>query len=473
MIPTIIGALVLVAGVALLFRPPSVMLAFVLFCTLIAASSAIDLPALGGSSIPPGMLALVFMALRLCGRDVRESSAISLALSKNSWLLMFCVYCAATAFVLPRIFAGRVDLIPMGRAIMGFQPLQVSAQNTTQAVYMLGTAFAAVAATAFATRSGTPSVIIKSLIVITWIHALTGLLDLAASSVHFKGLFDFVRTGAYAQLDQEQGGFHRISGMASEPSAYATIGGGYFVLMCELWLRRIMPRWTGPAALVMAALLIMSTSSTAYTIILAYVVVLGARGLLIPGSIPTDRAVVLLTITGLGALIALTLALLSPRLTEAITGLFSDVTFKKAQTLSGVERGLWAKQGLDAMTATRGLGVGVGSFRSSSLFTAILGSVGPAGLVVFGGYCLQVAKLGRKATYVTAVDLRSAAGAASGWAALLVLAPAAFIWPSADPGLYFALMAGLSLGWRSGVVAPPRPREPQDVELAATRGAAV
>jgi hypothetical protein len=42
----------------------------------------------------------------------------------------------------------------------------------------------------------------------------------------------------------------------------------------------------------------------------------------------------------------------------------------------------------------------------------------------------------------------------------MTLAPAALSWPSADPGLLFALMAGLSLGWRSGLIALPAAKRP-------------
>ena len=111
------------------------------------------------------------------------------------------------------------------------------------------------------------------------------------------------------------------------------------------------------------------------------------------------------------------------------------------------------------MKVSRGLGVGVGSFRSSSIVTAIIGSVGPAGLAVFAGYCLQVFKFGRRSSYAAGGDVRVAAGAAAGWTALITLVPAFFTWASADPGLIFAIMAGLSLGWRAHVVAQPTVRE--------------
>ena len=148
----------------------------------------------------------------------------------------------------------------------------------------------------------------------------------------------------------------------------------------------------------------------------------------------------------------------------------ADMTVNKGQSASGFERGLWAKQGWEAMKFTHGLGIGVGSFRSSSLVTAILGSVGPAGMAVFIGYLFQVGKFGRVRTYAPGVDERTGAGAAAGWAALLALVPAAVSFSAADPGILFALMAGLSLGWRTGVVVSPSAREarqlPPDLTLA-------
>jgi hypothetical protein len=358
------------------------------------------------------------------------------------------------------MFAGLINLIPLGQAGLGFVPLRVTAQNTTQAIYLLGTGFGAVCATLLSTERGSPLAIVAALLVVTWIHALTGILDLALNAVHITGAFDFARTGAYAQLYQGVGGFHRISALCPEPSVYAALGSTYFVFMCELWLRSIWPKLTGPAALIMAIMLVMSTSSTAYIVILCYGALLLARTLIVRGSISFKHAGLIMAIAVAGLVVALTVMLIKPNLANDVATTIADLTVGKAQSQSGIERGLFAKQGLDAMIFTHGVGVGVGSFRSSSLFTAILGSVGPAGLIVLLGYSAQVAKFGRRSTYVSQVDARVGAGAAAGWAALMTLVPAAFSWPSADPGLLFALMAGLSLGWRSGLITLPATERP-------------
>jgi hypothetical protein len=455
MIPTVTGFLICLIGAYLLFRPRIEMLAFTCVCTLLPAASAIDLPALGQSSIPPAMLSLAFLAAQVIVSGAWRAPELGLAVTKNSWLILYCLYCAATALVLPRLFAGLINLIPMGQAGLGFVPLRVTAQNTTQAIYILGTGFAAVCATLFSTQKKSPALIVATLVVVTWIHALTGALDLAFNALHIQGAFDFARTGAYAQLNQGVGGFHRISALCSEPSVYATLGATYFVFMCELWLRGVSPGRTGPAALVMLVMLALSTSSTAYIFIPCYGAILLARAAAVRGALGARQAGLILGLAVCGLVIVLTVAVLKPRLAADIATTVAELTIGKAQSESGIERGLWAKQGLDAMVATHGLGVGVGSFRSSSLVTAILGSVGPAGLIVLIGYCAQVAKLGRRSSYASRVDRRVGAGAAAGWTALMTLAPAALSWPSADPGLLFALMAGLSLGWRSPAAAAP------------------
>jgi len=465
MIPTVTGLLICLIGVYLLFRPKIEMLGFSFFCTLLPAASAIDLPALGHSSIPPAMVSLGFLALQVVRSNSWRGPEMGLAATKNAWLILYCLYGAVTALVLPRMFSGLINLVPMGQSGLGFMPLRVTAQNTTQAVYLLGTGFAAVCATLFSTERDSPLAIVTALVAVTWIHALTGILDLALNAVHIQGAFDFARTGAYAQLDQGVGGFHRISALCSEPSVYAAVGSTYFVFMCELWLRGISPKQTGPAALIMVIMLAISTSSTAYVFIPCYGAVLLGRTVIVRGSISFRHAGLILGLVLSGLVIALTVILLNPHLATEVAATVAELTIGKTQSQSGIERGLLAKQGLDAMVFTHGLGVGVGSFRSSSLFTAVLGSIGPAGLIVLLGYCTQVAKFGRRSSYVSRIDPRVGAGAAAGWTALMILAPAAVSWPSADPGLLFALMAGLSLGWRSGLVtmAAPKPQMLQPV----------
>ena len=412
-------------------------------------------------------MALGFLLLRTMRRDVRESPGIRNGIQQNAWLLVFCVYAAVSAFILPRIFAGRVNVIPMQKAI-GFMPLVPSSQNITQSVYVTLTGLAAIAASAVAIRPGAAKVIVKAAVVITWVQVVTGVVDAAASAVHVDGIFDLVRNGAYAQLDQDAGTFHRISGLTPEASSYAGLGTVFLVFMSELWLRDVWRRRTGLAAIFMLLLLLASTSSTAYLAVAGYAVVLALRAVVAPGSLSITKSAVLLSLTGGFAAIACTLALLNPGIVASIGDVVAEMTVNKSQSLSGMERGLWARQGWDLFLQTRGLGVGVGSFRSSSLFTAILGSVGPACLAIFLGYCLQVLKPLRRSTYVRSETLETNVGAAAAWTAVVQLIPASIGAAGADPGILFAAFAALSLALRAQAFPAVVPRFV--VPRTATRG---
>jgi hypothetical protein len=318
------------------------MLAFSFFCTLLPAAAALNVPALGQASIPPATLSLAFLALRVITSGAAGAPEMGLAVTKNAWLILYCLYGAVTAFVLPRLFAGLVSLIPLGAPELGFVPLRVTAQNATQAIDLLGTGFGAVCATLFSMRKNSSPAIVTALVVVTWIHALTGMLDLGFNTVHIHGVFDFARTGDYAQLDQDVGSFHRISALCSEPSVYAGLGATYFVFMCELWLRGIAPKRTGPAALVMLIMLGLATSSTGYLSIVCYGAVLLMRAFIVPGSMRFVHVGLIVGMAVICLVVALVVMLVEPKLADTISITIAELTLGKAQSQSGIERGLWA-----------------------------------------------------------------------------------------------------------------------------------
>ena len=152
----------------------------------------------------------------------------------------------------------------------------------------------------------------------------------------------------------------------------------------------------------------------------------------------------------------------TPRNIQVVT----DMTVNKATSASGRERAAWAAQALQAFSASHGLGVGAGSFRSSSLVYAILGSSGLVGAAFFFLALANLIKPFRASTYRADVDGRQGAGVAAAWAAAIGLAPLVFTGTSADPGALFGLFAGLAMGWR-GVAAL---RRAQPTRWASARG---
>ncbi|MGZ7301737.1 hypothetical protein ACXWQI_09570, partial [Streptococcus pyogenes] len=77
MLLTFIGAIPVLVGLGL-FLGGSIeaMFAFLLVSALLGGSAAIQLPSLGGSSIPPVQFALVFLALRLVAPGAGEAAAV-------------------------------------------------------------------------------------------------------------------------------------------------------------------------------------------------------------------------------------------------------------------------------------------------------------------------------------------------------------------------------------------------------------
>ncbi|MET0373554.1 MAG: hypothetical protein ABW128_04760 [Rhizorhabdus sp.] len=453
MIPTFIGLFIILAGAVLLFvGSVPAMFSMVMLCSLMGGSAALLLPALGGSSIPPTQFALVFMFARLLLPGSGQGAIVLDALRRNVLLMGFVLWGVAIAMLGPRIFAGAMQVVPLrmtsARGSAETIALGFSAQNITSAVYLIGTFLIAVAATAACMNHDGVRRFVRMGLVIAWMHIVLGVLGLALSGTIFEDVLALFRNGNYAQTEQVLENFSRIQGIAPEPSVYASFGFAWFVFLFECWLREIHPRRTGTAAAAMAAVLLFSTSSTAYLGLGAYGALLLIRSLLIPQPM-AFRKVLVLGMAGIGVAVVVTaILLLRPGLVAAFTDMIQMMTVGKTGSDSAVERALWARQGLDAFRVSFGLGVGPGSFRSSSFLTAMLGSTGVLGAALFAAYLAHMFKPLRASTYARSADVANDIGAAASWTALAVLIPASVISPSTDPGSEFAIFAGVALALR-------------------------
>jgi hypothetical protein len=204
----------------------------------------------------------------------------------------------------------------------------------------------------------------------------------------------------------------------------------------------------------MAVALLISTSSTAYVTLAGYSAAFVLRTLVVPWGLPF-RKVVILAVLILG-FVSLILAMIAfdPSLFDRFTHILSIMTIEKSESFSGQQRAFWAKQGLDAFVASAGLGIGAGSFRSSSLVTAILGSMGVIGITAFLAHLARAFKPLHATTWHGLTASRHAVGAAASWTCILMLMPAAVASPSPDPGVLWAIFTGLALGLRALPAAP-------------------
>jgi len=450
MVPTYLGVIVVLIGVLLMFAPISATLIFTVYCSLFGAAAAIQVPALGGSSIQPAHLALGFLGLRLLFSRLATQHDLLLA-QRSGFLVAYCLYGAITAFILPKIFDNAMAVAPMrapSSGIYDVYPLHFGPQNITAAFYLIGTLVACVCAAMTARRALQPHTIVIASIVLVWCHIAFGLLDVGLSAIGHGDWLNIVRNGNYAQLSQSIGEIKRIAGTFTETSAYSGYAFMWLVLMSELWLRNVMPNATGLAAVALAAILLFTTSSTAYVSLAAYAIILAARLFATPMNLPLPKGIALFAVLFLSATLALVLAVVSPAFWDMATSIVEKMTVGKMQSNSGIQRSLWAKQGFDAFKLSYGLGIGAGSFRSSSIVSAVLGSVGVVGALAFLAHLRALLDPFAARTYSVRQSPEEAVPSAIAWALVIGLVPALFGAPGPDPGLVFGVMSGISLGLR-------------------------
>ncbi|QPC99140.1 glycoside hydrolase [Qipengyuania soli] len=454
---TIIGfAMIVAGGWIVLAGGLRHALGFLMFSALFNGSSAVDLPALGGSSIPPVQFALLFVYLRLLLPGGGTLPDLPRAMRANRWFAAFALYGVASAFILPRMFAGLIDVAPM-RALMtgdlfATVPLEPTSQNLTAASYFIGALLIVIAVWSMMRRQGMAGTMVAILVAMAWFHAVTGVVATVLRDTPGDAVFDFFRNSNYAQMDDAVGGFARIRGVLPEASTYASVGFALFVANAELWYRSVRSRRTGAAALVMGLVLFFSTSSTAYLALAFYGLVFAARTLALPQVADFRKARIALAALFAAMFFGAILLLVSPDLIRSLIDVVKRMTVEKSASDSSLQRVFWAMQGWEAFKFSWGIGIGAGSFRSSSLLYAIMGSMGVIGVVTFAMYLAGLIQPGRRSSWVATDDELDTVGGALGVAAVLSIVPAMVNSPSPVPGVMFAFLAAGSLAVRPRMV---------------------
>ena len=438
------------------------MFVFLIMSSLFDGSASVVLPALGGSSIPPVQFGLLFIFLRILMPGSGLIGTIPDAIHANWWLVLFTVYGVATAYLAPRMFGGSFDVFPMqpdsSRGLFYTVPLRPTPQNITAAVYLVGTFLLAIASYIACRFRGGASALVSAAIWAGWIHLATGILDVVTRGTPLEVILSVFRNGNYAQIDDDIGGFLRIRGLLPESSAYAGLGFSLFVINAELWYRSIRNRATGLVAAALALVLFFSTSSTAYVALAGYMAFFLLRAFALPYTVGKGKIRQVAIITLITLFIVAVALIVIPSLPYSIYELVLKMTVEKSGSSSGEQRLFWAMQGWYGLLASYGLGVGAGSFRSSSMIMAILGSMGVIGIVTFFMYLMTVFQPWRRSTYGPTDDLSQSLGGALGSAALLLLIPAAIAASQPNPGTIFAILAGAALALRPVLDKRPQQR---------------
>ncbi|MDC7785242.1 hypothetical protein PQJ75_21975 [Rhodoplanes sp. TEM] len=443
-----IGAVTLAAGLIAFAFGPEVALFVLAVAALLGAAAAVQLPALGGSSIPPAPVVLGFVLIAVFRFErLRAAAFRSLVFPKPGfWLLVAVLYAVVTAWFMPRIFAGMTNVYSMARNDVGIGivmlPLGPRASNITQSVYLLAglLCFTAIAALATAGKART---IAAAILVAAGLNLVFAAIDLAG---HWAGQLDLlapIRNANYRMLESgEIQGFKRIVGSFSEAGAYSYASIGFYAFAASLWLDRYGAPLLGTIAGLSLLTLVLSTSSTAYAALALFSTVLyvgSIRRLVDTRASDRHFAHVWLGPVVFAAVVAG--AMLVPQVWSSVSALYDSAVTNKLSSQSGIERMQWNARALESFFDTYGFGAGLGSVRASSFVVALLANCGVVGLLLF---CVFLATIVLRPRRRGAAEAAATIGRAAAMACVAKLFAATVSAGSVDLGLDFSIFAGLA-----------------------------
>ncbi len=378
------------------------------------------LPFNGGVNLlPQSACAALFVCKALTQRG-NIMRGIESALDPQRMILFsaFVVYAVFGAFVLPRVFLGLFEVVPISAPISGTDILRPSSGNFTQSCYIMLSYGTALTFSILGQSAAVRLHYRRALLWAAYILVLSGFVDLVTYTLHVGALLEPFRTATYSFLvDVEAEGAKRVVGLMPEASTFGTACVG---LMASLvFLRPFYEKGTerllvlGAIAL-LGLMTILSTSSTG-------VVGLGVLGFVYgadfvyrvfdpynPRRDGLNRELIVLFL----ALFAVFAGIvLKPSLLDPVYSMINGMIFEKTKSASYAERTMWTRIGWQAFLDTGGMGAGLGSIRVSNWAVSILGSTGLFGaMLIFGFMAQQLLTMPRQgptknAVFATALKL--------------------------------------------------------------------
>jgi hypothetical protein len=402
----------------------------------------------GPANILPGHVLLGFLAVGIITRR-RESQALirSLRFGKPGfWFAVLAGYGVLTAYFTPRLLAGMTMIIPLGSTIYGDTgaavPLVSVSSNFTQSVYLVGDLLCFGMTVAIASSEAGFLAVLSGMIGYCVANIVFAFLDIATFTTGTQFLLSFMRNAQYVlHTDDQVAGVKRIVGSFTEASAFARSTLGVFAFCGTLWLCGRRPVLTGLIALVALGLVIFSTSSTGLVGAPVIVVVLFATAIGVSGRRWNSKfaTVAIVFLPLIGVAIALWIAI-DPALSKLVYNYIDVIVLGKSTSDSGVERNSWNVIALQNFSDSFGLGVGLGTVRTSSFLIALLANVGVPGTFVYGcfAYGAFVRKRGIRGSLTADARLAARNGC------LGLLAGDMLASPGLDQGLFFCILAGLA-----------------------------
>jgi len=451
-----IGFIVLLLGVLCMVNGARFAIATFCLSTLLGAAAALQLPALGGSSIQPSHLLVLFLVVTVLLRPAQmQATLASIAYpGPGFWFAAYILFSVLSSFFLPRIFAGATLVYSSARDVSGMMstvaaPLSPGSSNLSQSVYLLGdlACFAVVSGLA---RLGYARFIAQQLIIASMACFALALIDIGTFMAGESQLLDLIRNANYTMHTAETiSGFKRIVGSFPEASAYGATALAFFSFTLLLWLERFSSRMAGLATICIGPTIVLCTSTTAYVagLFVVCLLVLFSAKRLIGGPATTPHATFLaITLFVLPcSIVALSLI---PDAWNSVADLVNMTLSDKLQSQSGEERTAWNTLALIAFIDTATFGAGLGTVRASSFIAALLSNVGLAGTALFAIFLYTLVRASSR--HISGDRETHAIGNAAVLASIAQIASAAISGSGTDLGLLFSISAGLAAGCLAG-----------------------
>ncbi|WP_052223106.1 hypothetical protein [Novosphingobium malaysiense] len=385
----------------LLSRGP--VLLYLFFATMpIGAFAVIPAALTGGLTFT----AAPVVALLLIARTFADQSgpaaftALAVLPTRLMLLTLFWLVAGIATLFMPRLFADSVMVVPVRGILSAAAPLQPTAQNISQFTYM-SIAILSVFAFARILRTGDMRQhALRAICVGATVAAVTGLLDYASQYLPLDAVLDPFRTASYSLLtDIEVLGSKRVVGLMPEASSY---GGICLAFLSALYFyRRALDddrarQFYVPAILALLTICVWLSKSTGTYIGLGVLLLMAAlewflrfntsdlNGAIYRKGLGIETAVVVSS-----CIVIAVLAIVDPAMFDPVGSMIQRMVLEKRSSVSFEERGMWRSVAISALASTQGLGVGLGSTRSSSAVVAVFSCTGIAGGMLFYAFVLQ------------------------------------------------------------------------------------
>jgi hypothetical protein len=441
-----IGVLTVVVGFLCLRLGTNATFATFVVSALFGSAAAL---LIGSANIQPPHLLLGFAAVAVL-RERREAAAALNALSfpkPGFWLTCLVLYGVCAGVFVPHFLEGGAQIVPLGASARyadtgSTVPLGPVSGNFTQAIYLIADLMCFAMTVAVASTEAGFAAIAAALLGYAIGNLLFALLDLLTFAGGVQFLLEFMRNAQYTLHNEEEiSGLKRIVGSFPEASAFARATLGALGFTATLWLCGRRPFVTGALAAASLVLVVLSTSSSGLAgtpLILAILYATALARLGVDRSRPF-RSTALLCAPILAAIAAVAV-LLDDKTSAVLKEYFDMLIFDKSMTESGIERESWNIAARQNFFDSYGLGVGLGTARTSSFPLALLSNVGAPGTLFYLLFAATALGLRRGAPLTFHSDVRLAARNGC----LGLLAGDLFVAPTVEQGLLFYVLTGVA-----------------------------